>query len=62
MSETLNFDYTLKNIQSIGEIINRQSKELDMNYQEYLNYILGNEDDKMIDTASDMILRSELDE
>ena len=62
MSEILNFDYTLKDIQSIGEIINKQSKELDMSYQEYLNYILGNEDDKMIDTASDMILRSELDE
>ena len=62
MSEMLNFDYTLKDIQSIGEIINKQSKELDMSYQEYLNYILGNEDDKMIDTASDMILRSELDE
>ena len=62
MSEMLNFDYTLKDIQNIGEIINRQSKELDMTYQEYLNYILGNEDDRMIDTASDMILRSELDE
>ena len=39
MSEILNFDYTLKDIQNIGEIINKQSKELDMTYQEYLNYI-----------------------
>ena len=62
MSEMLNFDYTLKDIQNIGEIINRQSKELNMTCQEYLRYILDNEDDRMIDTASDMILRSELDE
>ena len=62
MSEILNFDYTLKDIQNIGEIINRQSKELDMNYQEYLNYILGNEDDKMLDVATDMVLRSKIDE
>ena len=62
MSEILNFDYTLKDIQSIGEIINKQSKELDMTYQEYLNYILGNEDDKMLDVATDMVLRSKIDE
>ena len=62
MSEILNFDYTLKDIQNIGEIINKQSKELDMNYQEYLNYILGNEDDKMLDVATDMVLRSKIDE
>ena len=62
MSEILNFDYTLKDIQNIGEIINKQSKELDMNYQEYLRYILDNEDDRMIDTASDMILRSKINE
>lgn len=62
MSEMLNFDYTLKDIQNIGEIINNQSKELDMTCQEYLRYILDNEDDRMIDTASDMILRSEIDE
>ena len=62
MSEMLNFDYTLKDIQNIGEIINRQSKELNMTCQEYLRYILDNEDDRMIDTASDMILRSKIDE
>ena len=62
MSEILNFDYTLKDIQNIGEIINRQSKELNMTCQEYLRYILDNEDDRMIDTASDMILRSKINE
>ena len=62
MIEMLKFDYKLKDIQNIGEIINRQSKELNMTCQEYLRYILDNEDDRMIDTASDMILRSELDE
>lgn len=62
MSEILNFDYTLKDIQNIGEIINNQSKELNMTCQEYLRYILDNEDDRMIDTASDMILRSKIDE
>ena len=62
MSEMLNFDYTLKDIQNIGEIINRQSKELNMTCQEYLRYILDNEDDRMIDTASDMILRSKINE
>lgn len=62
MSEMLNFDYTLKDIQNIGEIINNQSKELNMTCQEYLRYILDNEDDRMIDTASDMILRSKIDE
>lgn len=62
MSEILNFDYTLKDIQNIGEIINKQSKELNMTCQEYLRYILDNEDDRMIDTASDMILRSKINE
>ena len=62
MSEMLNFDYTLKDIQNIGEIINKQSKELNMTCQEYLRYILDNEDDRMIDTASDMILRSKINE
>ena len=62
MSEMLNFDYTLKDIQNIGEIINRQYKELNMTCQEYLRYILDNEDDRMIDTASDMILRSKINE
>ena len=62
MSEMLNFDYTLKDIQNIGEIINRQSKELNMTCQEYLRYILDIEDDRMIDTASDMILRSKINE
>lgn len=62
MSELLKFDYTLKDIQNIGEIINNQSKTLDMTCQEYLRYILDNEDDIMIDVASHMIIRSKMDE